>query len=180
MKRLLSVVAASMLFALVATAQAELSATEQLKLACAKAGKENKKVFLMFHASWCGWCHRMDNSMNDEDCKKYFDDNFVIIHFVVDESADKKSQETPGANELRTQYGGDGQGIPFWVIFDKDGNILADSMKPEQTSDGNKTNIGCPAEPGEVDYFIDILKKTTRLKEDQLEKISKRFRKNKG
>ncbi|MFN8291845.1 MAG: thioredoxin family protein [Chitinophagaceae bacterium] len=179
MKRILSLVTASLLFVMMASAQAELSATEQLKQACTKAGKENKKVFLMFHASWCGWCHRMDNSMNDEECKKYFDDNFVIIHFVVDESPDKKNLETPGAAELRTQYGGDGQGIPFWVIFDKEGNILGDSMKPEPGS-GNKMNIGCPAQDTEVDYFIDLLKKTTRLKEDQLEKIGKRFRKNKS
>jgi len=39
-------------------------------------------------------------------------------------------------------------------------------------------NTGCPATKKEVDYFIEVLKKTTDLKEDQLEKIRTRFRRN--
>lgn len=177
MKRL----AAVFLFLLIAGpalfAQDKKQANDILKEACAKAGKENKKVFVMFTASWCGWCHRMENSMNDEDCKKYFDESFITLHLVVDESPDKKNLETPGANEMRNHYGGDGQGIPFWLVFDKDGNLVADSMMPQA---GTKMNIGCPAQDAEVSYFIEILKKTTKLKEDQLDKIAKRFSKNKG
>lgn len=160
-----------------ATAQSGDSADQMLQKACVQAGKENKKVFIMFTASWCGWCHRMDKSMNDEDCKKYFDDNFLILHFVVDEIGEKKNLETPGGAAFRTRFGGDGQGIPFWLIFDKDGNLVADSMKPDGST-GGKLNTGCPAEPPEVDYFISVLRTTTELKEDQLEKISKRFLKN--
>lgn len=177
MKKIIASFVIMMTFVVSSAAQSKQSATELLKEACAKAGKENKKVFVIFTASWCGWCHRMENSMNDEDCKKYFDDNFIILHFVVDESANKKELETAGANEFRTKYGGDGQGIPFWLIFDKDGNLVADSMKPDGGT-SNKMNVGCPADEAEVNYFIDILKKTTKLKEDQLEKIMKRFRKN--
>ncbi len=160
-----------------ATAQETESADQLLQKACLQAGKENKKVFIIFTASWCGWCKRMDKSMNDEDCKKYFDENFVVRHVVVDETGDKKNLETPGGAAFRTRYGGDGQGIPFWLIFDKDGKLLADSMKPDGST-GGKLNTGCPAEPAEVDYFITVLSKTTKLKEDQLEKISKRFLKN--
>jgi thioredoxin-related protein len=179
MKRIISFIAFSIVFITLARAQTGPSATALLREDCIKAGKENKKVFVMFHASWCGWCHRMDKSMNEEDCKKYFDDNFVVRHFVVDESADKKNLETPGAAAFRTKYGGDGQGIPFWLIFDSEGNLLADSMRPDGTT-GNKTNTGCPAEVAEVAYFISVLKKTTDLKEDQLETISKRFSKNRN
>jgi hypothetical protein len=39
-------------------------------------------------------------------------------------------------------------------------------------------NTGCPASKEEVEYFIEVLKKTTTLTEDQLEKIRKRFRRN--
>ncbi len=103
------------------------SAKEVLTEACAEAAKENKKVFIMFHASWCGWCHKMDKSMNDESCKKYFDDNFVIRHLVVNETPEKKQLENPGAEALKTSYYGAGQGIPFWLIFDKEGILVADS-----------------------------------------------------
>ena len=179
MKQIISFITISLAFVTLASAQTGPSATEILTDACKIAGAENKKVFVIFTASWCGWCKRMDKSMEDEDCKKYFDDNFVIRHFVVDESMDKKNLETPGAIEFRKKYGGEGQGIPFWLIFDKEGNLLADSMRPDGST-GNKLNAGCPAEPTEVAYFISVLKKTTDLKEDQLEKISKRFSKNRN
>ena len=48
------------------------SADEIMKDAYAIAKKENKKVLLMFHASWCGWCHKMDTSLNDPSVKKVF------------------------------------------------------------------------------------------------------------
>jgi len=155
------------------------TADEVIKTALTKAVKENKKVLLMFHASWCGWCHRMDTSLNDPVCKKFFDDNFVITHLVVDESADKKDLENAGANELRTKYHGDGLGIPFWLILDKNGNLLADS-KIRKNGEGPEggNNIGCPANEDEVAYFVELLKKTTSLKADQLAIIATRFRKN--
>lgn len=158
---------------------APASATEILKEAYELAAKENKNVFIMFHASWCGWCHKMDKSMNDESCKKFFDDNFVIRHLVVNESAGKKNLENPGAEELKIKYHGFGQGIPFWLVFDKNGKLLADSkMRKEGDGPEKGDNTGCPANEKEVEYFISVLKKTTNLNSDQLEIIRKRFRKN--
>ncbi len=155
------------------------SAKEILSEAYTLAAKENKKVFIMFHASWCGWCHKMDKSMNDEICRKYFDDNFVIRHLVVSESEDKKHLENPGAEDLKTLYHGEGQGIPFWLIFDKDGKLLADSkLREEGEGPEGGENSGCPASEKEVDFFISILKRTTSLNKEQLKTIEKRFREN--
>jgi thiol-disulfide isomerase/thioredoxin len=158
---------------------APASSAEILKEAHTLAAKENKNVMIIFHASWCGWCHRMDNSMNDEACKKFFDDNYVVRHLVVDESPDKKNLENPGAGDFKIKYQGDGQGIPFWLVFDKEGILLADS-KIRQSGEGmdKGDNIGCPATEKEVDSFISILKKTSSLNSQQLEIIRKRFREN--
>ncbi|MBI5856816.1 MAG: thioredoxin family protein [Sphingobacteriales bacterium] len=144
-----------------------------------KAKSENKNVFLMFHASWCGWCHKMDKSMNDPVCKKFFDDNFIVCHLVVDESKDRKNLENSGADELRKKYHGDGQGIPFWLIFDKTGNLLADSkMRKEGEGPGDGQNTGCPATEEEVNYFIEVLRKSSDLHPPELKIIRDRFRKN--
>ena len=169
-----------LLFSITAKAQpSPPSADEILKGAYLAATKENKNVLIIFHASWCGWCHKMDKSMNDEVCKKFFENNFVIRHLVVDESEDKKNLENPGADELRKKYHGDGQGIPFWLVFDKNGKLLADSkMRDEGGSPETGENVGCPSSKNEVEYFISVLKKTTRLNSAQLETISERFRKN--
>src|SRR6187399_1095637 len=159
--------------------KAPLSSEEIMKEAFTSAKKQNKKVLVMFHASWCGWCHKMDTSLNDPSIKKFFDDNFVIRHLVVFESKGKENLENPGALEMLTKYEGKDQGIPFWLIFDKGENFLADSRMKETNNGVEKLqNTGCPATEKEVDYFIEVLKKTTDLKEDQLEKIRTRFRRN--
>ncbi len=161
------------------TGTAPATADEVLRKAIKTAARDNKKVLLMFHASWCGWCHRMDSSLSDPSCRKFFDDNFVITHLVVDESAANKNLENPGAAEMRTRYHGDGVGIPFWLIFDKNGTLLADSKirKNGETPEGGN-NIGCPANEDEVAYFIELLKKFTPLQPDQLAIIARRFRQN--
>jgi thiol-disulfide isomerase/thioredoxin len=172
---LLFIVSATTLFAQKAPASAE----EIMKEAFTVAKKQNKKVMVMFHASWCGWCHKMDTSLNDASVKKFFDESFVIRHLVVFESKGKENLENPGALEMLTKYEGKDQGIPFWLIFDKDENFLADSRMKETVNGVEKLqNTGCPASKEEVDYFVDVLKKTTDLKDDQLEKIRIRFRRN--
>ena len=159
--------------------KAPLSSEEIMKEAFTSARNQNKKVLLMFHASWCGWCHKMDTSLNDASVKKFFDDNFVIRHLVVFESKGKENLENPGALEMLTKFEGKDQGIPFWLIFDKDEKFLFDSrMSAIVNSTEKLVNTGCPASKEEVDYFIEVLKKTTDLKEDQLEKIRTRFRRN--
>src|SRR4029078_10276812 len=157
--------------------KAPSSAEEIMKDAFTLAKKQNKKVLVMFHASWCGWCHKMDTSLNDASVKKFFDDNFVIRHLVVFESKGKENLENPGAEEMLEKHEGKDQGIPFWLIFDKDEKFLFDSRMPSSANGMEKlVNTGCPASKEEVDYFIEVLKKTTDLKEDQLEKIRTRFR----
>lgn len=161
------------------TAQNIRTADDVLAQACKEASISERNVFVLFHASWCVWCHRMDNSMNDSACKKYFDQNFIVCHLVVDETAALKDQETPGAAEFRKKYKGEGQGIPYWLIFDKDQKLLADSrmLKPGDLP-GQEQNIGCPATAPEVDFFINVLQKTTRMGESELSVIRTRFRQN--
>ena len=142
---------------------------------------ENKKVFVIFHASWCVWCRKMDTSINDAACKKMFDDNFVIRHLTVFESKGKENLENPGALDMLKKYKGEEMGIPFWLIFDADGKLLADAkIRPAGAGmEAEGKNCGCPASKEEVDYFIEVLKKTTSLKEKELKVISERFSKNK-
>jgi thioredoxin-related protein len=166
-------VAGAMIFCSSSKGQTKIpSADEMLKPAYAKAKKENKAVLVIFHASWCGWCRKMDASLNDKGIAPLINKNFETVHLTVYESQDKKDSENPGALELLTKHGGADQGLPYWFVFDKNGKKLADSQyKPGE-------NTGCPATEEEVDHWISVLKKTTSLKQDDLEKIRKRFRKN--
>ena len=182
LQRTLLILVSALFFSTISKAQTTqaVSADEIVMNACKQAAKENKKVLVMFHASWCVWCHKMDSSMNDASCKKFFDNNFVIAHLVIMESADKKNLENPAAMETLTSYHGDGKGIPFWVIIDKDGNLLADSqIRPDGADLKTKgENMGCPATEDEVKAFITVLKKTTKITSAEEAAIVKRFRLN--
>jgi len=153
------------------------SADKIMQAAYKQASKENKNVFVIFHASWCGWCRKMDSAMMESSIKPFFDNNYVITHLIVYESKGKETLENPGALELLTKHGGNDQGLPYWFIFDPKENLLADSRM--QYAGKNKLdNSGCPANEEEVANFIKVLKKTSSLKEKDLTTIAKRFRKN--
>ena len=159
------------------------SSTEALRKAEESASKEHKKIFLMFHASWCGWCKKMDKSMEDPAISKFFTNNYIIVHLTVMESPTKKSLENPGAFDLMKKYNADNAGLPFFVILNPDGDLLADSyIKPLEgkVAPGKLKNTGCPSEENEVAYFISILKKTSSLKDKELAMIAERFKKNKS
>ena len=136
-----------------------------------KASKENKNVFVIFHASWCGWCKKMDASINDATSKKYFDDSYVFVHLTVQESAANKNVENPGAAEFLKRHKGENAGLPFFVILNKDEDVLEDSF-------ANGKNIGCPASEDEITAFIPKLKKTSKINGEGLQIIAARFRQN--
>ena len=143
-----------------------------LSTAYAKANKENKNVFVIFHASWCGWCKKMDASMNDATTKKYFNDSYVTVHLTVQETSENKKLENPGAAEYLKSLKGGTAGLPFFVILNNTGKVLGDSFE-------NGGNIGCPASESEVAAFIKLLKNTSTIKKEGLETIATRFKQNK-
>ncbi|WP_262148227.1 thioredoxin family protein [Chryseobacterium foetidum] len=149
---------------------AQESADVVMSNALAQAKKEQKKVLLIFHASWCGWCKKMDQNLQKPEVKPYFTKYFVTTHLTVMESPNKKNLENAGGDQVLKKYGGsEDQGIPFWVIINSNGEMEENSI------DEKKDNIGCPSAPEEVDSFIKKLAKTTKLKKDELEKIKTVF-----
>jgi len=157
---------------LISFAQEVSPADEVLKAACQQAAREKKNVFLIFHASWCGWCRKMDSSIHDASVKNYFDKNFVITHLTVLESANKKQLENPGGEAFLNKHAGKEPGLPFWIILDANGNKLADS----QMNPGG--NVGCPATKEEVAHLLAVLEKTSGITDKEKLAVETRFRQN--
>lgn len=140
-----------------------------------KASAEKKKVMVIFHASWCGWCHKMDSSLVDPSVKASFEREFIVEHLTVMESKNKTHLENAGGMDYMKKWGGNEQGIPFWVILSDKGEFISDSRMEEN---GKLMNSGCPASEKEVEFFIGVLKKTTKMSPKELEAVAVRFRKN--
>jgi hypothetical protein len=82
---------------------------------------------------------------------------FVVAHVRVDEHQGSKFSDNPGAKELEKRLGGPA-GLPFFAFLKPDGELIVNSMEPP--AGGRKGgNIGHPAEPHEIDWFLEMLKK---------------------
>ncbi len=168
-------------------AQKPTSANELISNALSQAKKENKNVFVKFTAFWCRWCKIMDANMKSESCKKYFNDNYVIVTLTANEDNIRKmvakdsgeafvSNENPGANELLAKYGSEKAGtsiskfgMPFWYVLDSNGNLIEDAF------DENGENISCPSKPELIDEFIKKLQNTSTITEDDILAIREQF-----
>ena len=162
-------------------AQVSMKAEDIMSAAFSRAKKENKNVFVKFSASWCGWCRVLEKSMKDSICKDYFENNFVIVTMIIEESSENKKLENPGADSLILKLSGQKiKGIPYWIILDTMGTLLADGYYNDIDSLTNvrRRQIGCPATEKEVASFIYSLSKTTKLSELELDLIRARFRRN--
>src|SRR4051794_35444307 len=76
------------------------TADSLLSKAQAQAQTEHKNVLVIFHASWCGWCKRLDTFLADKTMGDLITDNFVVLHLDVLESPEKKSLENAGGEML--------------------------------------------------------------------------------
>jgi hypothetical protein len=143
-----------------------LPAAQLLASAQKQAGREHKNVLVMFHASWCGWCKRLETVMDRPEYKKLFADNYVVVPLDVSENGPKKALENPGADKMMSDLGGEKSGLPFYAFLDAKGKKLADSnvMPPKE---GTPQNIGYPGSRDEIAAFDALLKQTApKMKAD--------------
>lgn len=124
--------------------------------ATAKAAKSGKNVLVIFHASWCGWCHKFDDFLKVEDMGAKMTKGLEIVHVTVMESGDHKKDENAGGAELLADLGGAKTGIPFMAILDVKGKMIVNSNPTHPEKPGN---IGYPAAKEEIAHFMKMLEK---------------------
>ena len=168
MKAIMAVVAMFSTIALFAHAEAA-TADQVLAPAKAKAVAEHKAIFLHFGASWCGWCKRLDAFLDRPDIRPAFEKYFIPVKLVVQENDKNKAVENPGADALLKKLGGPA-GLPYSVFLDAKGALIVNSKIDGQ-------NIGYPADPNDIDWFIQMMKKAApNISPDDLKTIETALR----
>lgn len=160
------------------SAPAKASAPAPAETLLAKAKSEaratGRTVFVRFTASWCGWCHLMEKTLDEPAVAALLRKHYVVVTLDVLEQGPKKSLENPGGIAVMKALGGEGQGIPYFAAVSPDGKTLLDSRLMPKGQ-----NIGCPATPEEVVAFGGFLEKTApRLSAEDRATILARFTAN--
>jgi len=145
-----------------------------LAKARAEAKSSNRTVFVRFTASWCGWCHLMEKTLDEPAVAALFRKHYVVVTLDVLEQGAKKALENPGGDVAMKALGGENQGIPFFAAVAPDGKKILDSkLMPKDQ------NVGCPATPEEIAAFGAFLEKTApRLSATDRQTILARFTAN--
>jgi thiol-disulfide isomerase/thioredoxin len=134
----------------------EATAAEIFAHAKAEAGVDHKHILMVFSASWCGPCKLYERFLEDPEMKRITSQAFVVERVDVGErTGDKNHADTPGGEKLRSALGADPQpGFPFLIMTEADGNPIVNSY----LSGDRKNNIGYPALPAEVDWYMAMMK----------------------
>jgi len=150
----LAVVATLLLAGLPSSAQ---TAQQMLSDTQSQAAAQNKNVLLVFSASWCVPCHMFETFLTDRKTGPVISGSYVVARFDVGErKGDKQHANTPGAEELRATLGGAEAGYPYLVVIDAAGKPIVNSFCPSGCKPPGE-NIGYPATPGEIDWFMQML-----------------------
>lgn len=155
---------AKKLLAFLETHQAKaLEAKAVRDAAFERAAKDGKRVFLHFGAPWCGWCGKLERWMAGPEVAPLLAKEFVDLKIDTDRMVGGGDM----AKELRAKSGAKDGGIPWFVLQDKDGAILA-------TSDAQDGNIGFPVKDEEIAHFVGMLKAARRnLSDEDIEALRK-------
>jgi thioredoxin-related protein len=154
---------------------APLPAEKIMTKAFSEAKASDKNVFLIFHASWCGWCKRLDKAMQSDELKTIFETNYTIVHLDVLERGEKiAALENPGGREYMKKLGGEKSGLPFYAFLKSDGEKISDSnVMPKET------NIGYPGSEEEIEAFGKLLRSASnRLDDAQYTAVIEYLKKN--
>ena len=63
--------------------RADVDAQQEITQTISEAGKENKRVLLVFGAAWCGDCYALDYGFHQPRVEPLLDTNFKVVHVDV-------------------------------------------------------------------------------------------------
>src|SRR5579875_777502 len=124
----------------------------------AQARAQHKNILLEFGASWCINCKLYDRMLDDPTLSPILHRYFVFTTMDTGEMPnDHQHANTPGGVAYENSIGGKGAGWPFLVVLSPKGKPIVNSFRPDPGSKDGKANIGYPALPVEIDWFMTML-----------------------
>jgi thioredoxin 1 len=117
-------------------------AQSELTAALSQAGRQKKRVLVVFGANWCYDCHVLDATFHSPAFVSLVEANYIVVHLNIgDEGRDN--------NDLAARLGVNlEKGIPSLAVLDPDGKIIVSQQNGEFQS---SVKIG----PEDVQAFLE-------------------------
>jgi hypothetical protein len=124
-----------------------------------QAAAGHKNILVTFGASWCVNCRLFDKFLADPAIHPILAKVFVFTDLDTGEmESDTRHANIPGGQKLQAALGGKDSGYPYIVMLDPEGSPIVNSIAPGDT--GHAGNIGYPVKSYEIDWFMEMLKKS--------------------
>lgn len=143
-----------------------LVAAEVLKAGSERATASNRRLLVHFGAPWCPWCHKLDDWLASDEVAPLLAKDYVELKIDQD--------RMEGGKQIEATLGMPADaGIPWFAIFDPaTGKALLNAQGEPVTSQGEKGNIGFPAEDDEIAHFMKMVEATrSRLTDADLQAL---------
>jgi thioredoxin 1 len=114
-----------------------------------KAGKEQKRVILVFGGNWCIDCHVLDASFRTKDVAPIVAANYLVVHVSI---GDEGNENLDIAKKYDVPID---KGVPALAVLDPDGTAVYSQKNGEFES---TVTIG----PEDVTQFLEKWKPATK------------------
>lgn len=152
MKKLLAIIALSLILSTVASAQTtikkvyneEINPNEQIDNGLAEAKKSGKFVICQVGGNWCPWCLKFaDFVSNDSTINKLIEDNFVFLHVNYNPRQTDQTKIEQSKKMLKRLGNPARFGYPVFVVLNEKGDVIhiQDSSFLEEGNGYNKEKV---------------------------------------
>ena len=101
------------------------NAVEEIHEAVAKAGKEHKRILLVFGGNWCMDCHVLDNAFHRPRIAPLLNANFLVVHVDVGEYTKNLDLAEKYHVDLK-------KGVPSIAVLNTTGGLLYSTSEFEK------------------------------------------------
>jgi thiol-disulfide isomerase/thioredoxin len=103
---------------------ANVDAKAEIREAVARAGREHKRIILVFGANWCYDCRVLDFALHQPDLAKIAEPNFIVVHVNIGEG--KLNNDVAAEYKTPLEHG-----IPALAVLDSHGKLLYSQQRGE-------------------------------------------------
>ena len=102
----------------------DADAKKEIREAVERAGKNHKRVILVFGGNWCYDCHMLDLAFRHSELTPILDANYEVVHVDVGEF--KKNLDIAAQYKVPLN-----KGVPALAVLDSDGKLLFSQTQGE-------------------------------------------------